>query len=67
MKKLGSGSRATFVSPYLRRPLRSLNKVLGEREGEGEPPAERQAANDGDAGPKRPAWLTHRKPMAVSD
>lgn len=32
MKKFGSGSRATFVSPYLRRPLRPLHKVLTERE-----------------------------------
>lgn len=32
MKKFGSGSRATFVSPYLRRPLRPLQKVLNERE-----------------------------------
>lgn len=32
MKKLGSGSRATFVSPYLRRPLRPLDKVLNERD-----------------------------------
>ena len=31
MKKLGSGSRATFISPYLRRPLRPLDKVLSER------------------------------------
>jgi hypothetical protein len=32
VKKLGSGSRATFVSPYLRRPLRPLHKVLNERD-----------------------------------
>jgi hypothetical protein len=31
VKKLGSGSRATFISPYLRRPLRPLDKVLSER------------------------------------
>lgn len=32
MRKLGAASRATFISPYLRRPLRPLDKVLSERE-----------------------------------
>lgn len=31
MTKVGLGSRATFVSPYLQRPLRPLKKVLIER------------------------------------
>ena len=35
LKKLGLGSRVSFISPYLRRPLRPLHKVLSERaEGE---------------------------------
>ena len=33
LKKLALGGRATFVSPYLRRPLRPLDKVLSERAG----------------------------------
>jgi len=32
LKKSGSSARATFVSPYLRRPLRPLEKVIGDRE-----------------------------------
>jgi hypothetical protein len=31
VKKLGLGGRATFISPYLRRPLRPLEKVMSER------------------------------------
>ena len=31
MKKLGLGGRVSFISPYLRRPLRPLDKVLSER------------------------------------
>lgn len=67
MKKLGSGSRATFVSPYLRRPLRSLNKVLSERDEEGEALTGRQAANDGETGQGALDWQPHRKSMAASD
>ena len=32
MNKPGTTSRVTFISPYLRRPLRPLDKVLSERE-----------------------------------
>ena len=32
MDKPGTGNRATFISPYLRRPIRPLKTVLGDRE-----------------------------------
>ncbi len=67
MKKLASGSRTTFVSPYLLRPLRSLNKVLGERDGEGEVSAEPQAANDGETGQETLDWQLHRKSSGARD
>ena len=46
VKKLGSGSRATFVSPYLRRPLRPLDKVLSEREDRDDESLSTLSAND---------------------
>jgi len=65
VKKLGSGSRATFVSPYLRRPLRPLDKVLNERddsEGSGAGLMAGEAAED--AGQ---AWEAPAKRAAASD
>ncbi len=32
MGKTSTGGRATFVSPYLRRPLRPLDKAIEDRE-----------------------------------
>ena len=67
MKRLGPGSRATFVSPYLRRPLRPLDKVLSERgdaEDEGMSALYGEGAEAGDeAGP----WHLLRKSGAGSD
>lgn len=65
MKKLGASSRATFISPYLRRPLRPLDKVLSERE---------ERVDDGTAGPfgdagaeAAPATLSLSRKAAASD
>lgn len=66
MKKLGAGSRATFISPYLRRPLRPLDKVLSEREERAD-----EAGPDalGDATGEEPASATWGSPRdsAASD
>ena len=46
MDKRGAETRATFVSPYLRRPIRPLNKVLNERHQEEVDLGTVQPAND---------------------
>ena len=46
MNKPASGTRATFVSPYLRRPLRPLDKVLNEREERPEEAVVQEAGGD---------------------
>lgn len=46
MDKRGAETRATFVSPYLRRPIRPLNKVLNERHQEEVDLSNVQPAND---------------------
>lgn len=64
VKKLGAGSRATFISPYLRRPLRPLDKVLSERE---EQPDEGTSGRLPDATVEEPAsavWSLSRKSAA---
>ncbi|GAB4392722.1 MAG: hypothetical protein Tsb0032_09430 [Kiloniellaceae bacterium] len=64
MKKFGSGNRATFVSPYLRRPLRPLNKVLNERDDNGDEGVPPEAAN---SEPVKLTWGRGRKTATVSD
>jgi len=44
--KPGAGNRATFISPYLRRPIRPLKTVLSDREQESLPQAHSSPAND---------------------
>ena len=46
MDKPGTEARTVFVSPYLRRPIRPLNKVLSEREEEAADLGAVQPAND---------------------
>ncbi|WP_422366967.1 hypothetical protein [Pelagibius sp.] len=46
MDKPGVKNRAMFISPYLRRPIRPLNKVLVEREQETVNLAQSEPAND---------------------
>ena len=67
MNKFGSGSRATFISPYLRRPLRSLNKVLSERDEDVEDCAQQEPANDPHADASASAWRRERKSFVISD
>jgi len=67
VKEFGSGSRATFISPYLRRPLRSLNKVLSERDEEVEEGLPQEPANDSHAEAAAAVWHSPRKPFVVSD
>ena len=67
MKKLGPGSRATFISPYLRRPLRTLNKVLSEREEEELDVSPRTPANDARSEVGPVAWTGRGKPAVASD
>lgn len=69
MDKLGTEARAVFVSPYLRRPIRPLNKVLSEREGDVVDLGCVQAANDvgrGDEVVEPPHWLDDVKRMLFS-
>ena len=67
VKKLGSGSRATFVSPYLRRPLRPLDKVLSEREDRDDEDMPTLHANDGSDTLVPVAWGLRRKSAIASD
>lgn len=64
MKKLGSGSRATFVSPYLRRPLRPLDKVLNERD---EPDSAGAGLIPGEVADEAPVWERPGKRAIASD
>lgn len=67
MKRQGPGGRATFVSPYLRRPLRPLEKVLSER-GDGEEGRVVKAYGEaGEAETERAPWHLLRQPAAASD
>jgi len=67
VKKFGSGARATFVSPYLRRPLRPLDKVLSEREERSEDTVLQDPANDVASDYGSATWGMGRKPAIVSD
>lgn len=67
MKRLGPGSRASFVSPYLRRPLRPLDKVLSERSDGEEEGAAALHAESAKAGDDFTPWHLLRKPAAASD
>lgn len=67
VKKLGSGSRATFVSPYLRRPLRPLDKVLGERSDAGDEDGPVLHADDPAEAAASATWGLLRKPAGTSD
>jgi hypothetical protein len=67
VKKLGSGSRATFVSPYLRRPLRALDKVLSEREERCDDDAPMASTHDGADETGSATWGLSRKSVAASD
>ncbi|GAB4363714.1 MAG: hypothetical protein Kow00114_19930 [Kiloniellaceae bacterium] len=67
MKKFGSGSHATFVSPYLRRPLRPLDKVLSEREERTEDGLVPEAANDEASEYGSATWRLSRNPAALPD
>lgn len=67
MKKLGTASRATFVSPYLRRPLRPLDKVLSEREEQGEEESSTVTGLDGGDSLASATWSLPRKPAIASD
>ncbi|MGF1594884.1 MAG: hypothetical protein ACFCUW_16500 [Kiloniellaceae bacterium] len=66
MKKFGSESRVSYVSPYLRRPLRPLDKVLSERdEGETDGAAGQRPDDSGEAGSA--TWSMSGKPLDASD
>ena len=65
MSKFGSGSRASFVSPYLRRPLRPLKKVLTERE-DGVEDGEQQSS-DKTQSETTARWIELHKRAVVSD
>ncbi|MGF1630938.1 MAG: hypothetical protein ACFCUT_15800 [Kiloniellaceae bacterium] len=67
MKKLGSGSRATFVSPYLRRPLRPLDKVLNELEERGDDSTSMASSQDGADETGSATWSLSGKSIAASD
>lgn len=67
MKRLGPGSRATFVSPYLRRPLRPLDKVLSERSDAEDEGVSALYGEVAEAGDEAASWHLLRKPAAASD
>jgi len=67
VKKLGPGSRATFVSPYLRRPLRPLDKVLSERSDGEDEGAAGLYGEVAEAGEEPAGWHLLRRPAAASD
>lgn len=67
MKKFGSGSRATFVSPYLRRPLRPLQKVLNEREAGDDDPAVALTVTEESADSGSTTWSLSRKAAGGSE
>jgi hypothetical protein len=64
--KIRSGSRATFVSPYLRRPLRPLDKVLSEGD-DGEGTGDPLPANEMRSEAVSSSWHAEEKPAVVSD
>ncbi|MEO3430245.1 hypothetical protein AAFN88_15395 [Pelagibius sp. CAU 1746] len=66
MTKFGPGSRATFISPYLRRPLRSLNKVLSERDDQDDAEVQQQSASDAHHTGSS-TWGRMQKSVAASD
>ena len=66
MKKLGSGSRATFVSPYLRRPLRPLQKVLSDRDEGGDEVAAVLSVTEESVDSGSATWSFRRKAAAAS-
>ena len=67
MKKLGSGSRATFVSPYLRRPLRALDKVLSEREERCDDDVSMASTHDGAEETGSATWGLSHKSITAAD
>lgn len=67
VKKAGSGSRATFVSPYLRRPLRPLQKVLNEREEGDDDVAAALTVTEEGAESASTTWSLSRKAAGASD
>jgi len=67
VSKFRSGNRATFISPYLRRPLRSLNKVLSERDDQDEDGVPQQPANDPHAETGSSTWGRERKSVVASE
>ena len=67
MNKFGSGSRATFISPYLRRPLRPLHKVLSEREERTDDSVLQEPANDEVSEYGSTTWSLVSKSAAGSD
>jgi len=66
VKKLGSGSRATFVSPYLRRPLRPLQKVLSDRDVGDDEVAAALSVTEESADSGSTTWSFRRKAVAAS-
>jgi hypothetical protein len=67
VRKFGFGSRATFVSPYLRRPLRPLDKVLSERDDQATHSGPALVVGDGTDEATSATWSNVRKPAATSD
>lgn len=67
MNKFGSGSRATFISPYLRRPLRPLHKVLSEREERADDSVLQEPANNDASEYGSTTWGVVSKSAAASD
>lgn len=67
MKEFGSGSRATFVSPYLRRPLRPLDKVLSERDEGDDDCGQQDIADDEGVDARSATWGRSRKSAAASE
>lgn len=67
MKKFGSESRVSYVSPYLRRPLRPLDKVLSDRDdgNADDGAAGQQPDASGEAGSS--TWRMSGKPLGASD
>lgn len=67
MKKPASGTRDILVSPYLRRPLRPLDKVLSEREGQADSCGSPRRAGDGTGKAASATWSLPHKSAAASD
>jgi hypothetical protein len=67
VKKFGSESRISYVSPYLRRPLRPLDKVLSERD-DGEVESAEPGQQPDEAGEAGSAtWRMSGKGLGASD